>query len=337
MSQFLETVCATLQKHRMLKPRDRVLVGVSGGPDSVALLTALVALRAQTRLFLRAVYVDHGRRPAAVQREMALVEKLGQRWQVPVSIARLRVPKKGGDSWEAAARAARYEALIRLARRYRCRAIALGHTQDDQAETVLMWLLRGAGTTGLSGIPPVRLSRKLQKKTSTTIIRPLIQCSRREVEQYLKDNRLRPLQDQTNRSERFLRNRIRRRLLPLLERRYNPQLRRHLSELAEIVRQDLDYLESQVTQEFRKVARRAHGRIRINRDKVRLLAPALRRGILRRSVETLQGGCQGFHKRHWTLMEELVTDGLLKALDLPHGLRAIVSDGTCVLSQKQKL
>ena len=324
MTDFLDTVRAAIEKYRMIKPGDRVLVGVSGGPDSAALLTALVAIRSEKRILLRAATIDHGTRAAAVRREIALVEKLGRRWQVPVSIVRLVIPKKGGESWEAAARAARYDALSRLARRYRCQVIALGHTQDDQAETVLMWLLRGAGTTGLSGIPPVRLLRTAPRKKNVTIIRPLIHCSRKEVEIYLKDHRIQPLRDRTNNSQRFLRNRIRKKLLPFLERRYSPQLRKHLSELAEILREDLGYLESCIAEEFRKVARLDKGRIRLARDKMRGLSPALRRGILRRSVEILQGSCQGFHKRHWMLMEGLVTDGTLKALDLPHGLRAVV-------------
>ena len=317
MSEFLGTVRETIEKHRMLRRGSRVLVGVSGGPDSLALLTALVALRQERGLTLLAAYVDHGLRPkASLHREADLVRKVGRMWNVPVRILHRLVRKKAGESLEASAREVRYEGLLSLARRMRCQAIAVGHTRDDQAETILMWILRGTGTTGLAGIPPVR------EGDSPRIIRPLIDCSRADVEMYLKANGLRALEDRSNRSPRFLRNRIRHGLIPLLEREYSPQIRERLANLAEILREDLGWMKEQVTDRFRQVARVRGDSIQLNRRMLKGEPTTLRRAILQHAVDRLQGNRHGFRTFHWLSLDRLLFNGSSGCLDLPHRIRA---------------
>lgn len=337
MTAFLDTVRSTIEKHRMLKFGDRVLVGVSGGPDSLALLSSLVALRDSFGLVLRAAYVDHGLRPAACRREAVLVRKLGRLWGVPVDILRRKVRRGGGESLEAAARAVRYQALVEAAARNRCRKIALGHTRDDQAETVLMWLLRGTGTTGLAGIPPVRNLERSAAGRSLKIIRPLIESSRAEVEAALEDHRIRALQDRSNRSLKFLRNRIRHELLPLLERQYNPRMRDHLSRLAEILRTDLDWIESQGKAAFRRLARVSKDRVRLDRIRMIRLPAALRRTALRLAIEGLQGNRNGFSSRHWGMLEQRMMEKRPSPVDLPHGFRAEFPDRHGVLIRRVNL
>ena len=307
----------------MLRSGDRVLAAVSGGPDSLALLAVLTALRDEYRLTLRAAYVDHGLRPAAARREAALVRRIGRLWGVPVSVARRAVQKEPGRSLEESARQARYEALTHLSVRRGCRTIALGHTGDDQAETMLLWLLRGTGTTGLAGIPPVRNLPRAHRRT-IRIIRPLIRCSRQEVQGYLRHLGIRPMSDQSNRSLRFLRNRIRHRLIPLLEREYNPKLRRHLASLAEILREDREWMESQFQAGLRQVASLGRQRLRLDRTSLIRFPSAVRKGLLRLGVRKMQGDLSGFHQRHWAALEELLCrkNG---AADLPRHLRAEVS------------
>ncbi len=318
----LEKIRATIDKYRMLRRGDSVLIGVSGGPDSVALLAALVALRNGLKLKLRAAYLDHGLRPGAARREAAFVKRLGRLWGVPVHLLRRKVRKSGGESLEAAARKARYETLAGLAIRTRSRRIALGHTRDDQAETVLIWLLRGTGTAGLAGIPPVREMRVGGPRGEKLwVIRPLIDCSRAELQEILRSHPVRPLKDRSNDSPRFLRNRIRRQLIPLLERQYNPQIQAHLSRLAGIIREDFGWLEQQARRDFRRRARSGKGRIRIDRGLAR--APAtLRKAVLRFSVERLLGNRDGFSARHWERLDALLCGAKVSDLDFPHGLRA---------------
>ena len=326
IATFLDTVRSTIDKHRMLRPGQRVLVGVSGGPDSLALLTALVSLREKYRMTLIAACVDHGLRAAAGS-EAKTVQKVGRMWGVPVTILRRKIRKIGGESLEENGRRARYEALIGLAKAKRCGTIAVGHTQDDQAETVLMWLLRGAGTTGLAGIPPVR-----EGAPSIRIIRPLLDCSRIQVESFLKSHGLRPCRDASNRSSRFLRNRIRHRLIPMLEKEFNPQLRAHLACLADILREDLSWMEAQTAQRFRQVARVGRTGVRLKSGEIRLLPPALRRQLLRKAVERLQGDCQGFAAEHWFSLDQFLCSGRRKGMDLPRDVRAQWRRGQLFLS-----
>jgi tRNA(Ile)-lysidine synthase len=198
-----ELIRDTLRRHAMLAGGERVLIGVSGGADSVALLAALVALAPSLRLDLHVLHVDHQLRPDSA-RDGVFVEDLGRRLGVPVSVERVRV--RPGGSVEEAARVARHAALEAAASRLGAARVALGHTADDQAETVLMRLLQGAGVRGLAAIPPVR----------GRIIRPLIRARRQEVEAALRAVGLAWLEDPTNRDPKFLRNRVRHELLPLL-------------------------------------------------------------------------------------------------------------------------
>jgi len=341
MTDFLDNAHAAISKHRMLRSGDRVLVAVSGGPDSLALLSALVALRSVLRIQLRAAYVDHGLRPAAARREAALVRRLGKEWGVPVTVLRRTVRKGKKDSPESSAREARYQALASLARRLHCASIATGHTADDQAETVLMRIFRGAGTTGLTGIPPVRyishpgpLPRgERVKGEGIRIIRPLLSCTRDQVIGYLRARRIRPLLDRSNLSDRFLRNRIRHRLISQLEREFNPQVRRHLCQLAELVREDLDWLTDEAGRRFRQVARVRQGKIRLQRALLRKELPALRKAVLRLAAARLQGDGQGFALRHWEMLDQLLLAQKPGAVDLPHRFRAVAQDGVLILSR----
>lgn len=339
---MLDTVRVSIRKHSMFRRGGRVLVGVSGGPDSLALLSALVALAPELKITLRACYVDHGLRPAAARREQALVRRYGKLWGVPVTVVKARVTRRGGQSPEAAARRARYDALWAVAKRLRCRAVAIGHTADDQAETVLMWILRGTGTAGLAGIPPCRLITPVSGtgyriKSGLRLVRPLLETPREEVTAYLKQQGIRPLLDRSNLSARFTRNRIRRDLIGRLEREYNPRLRQHLCSLAEIVRGDLDWLGKQAAAELRRVGRQGKKGIRLNRARLRVLHPALRRGVLRRAVERLQGDCSGFGYAHWVALEGLALNGAKGAADLPHGFRAEIIDGKTLLLRRSCL
>ena len=330
MDTFLETVRSAIERHQMIGTGERVLVGVSGGPDSLALLSALVALRDQKKIILHAAYVDHGLRPAAARREAALVQRVGRMWGVPTHLLHRVVRKGKGESLESAARRLRYQALSSTARSHRCRVIAVGHTRDDQAETVLMWLIRGTGTTGLTGIPPIR------RLDGSRIVRPLLDCSRSQVDGYLRSQGIQPMQDQTNRSLRFLRNRIRHELIPLVERRYNRQLRKHLAQLADILREDLGWLGDQLKEGFLRMARPGMGVVRLDRQRLRSKPAALRRGILRLAVERLHGNCHGFGSRHWIALDQLLLNGTHRRMDLPHGLKAEVSTPATLLLRSNR-
>lgn len=212
----------------------RLGVAVSGGPDSVALLGTLFELARRCDLRLTVLHVNHALRVESDQ-EQTLVETLCRYWQAPCVVERLTPPlhRKGIEAW---ARTERYRFFLHAKEQYGLAAVALAHTSDDQAETVLFRLLRGAGHRGLAGIP---------RQREGWIIRPLLDCSRKEVLDYLRVKQLPYVIDSSNFDPRYTRNKIRHELLPLLERDFSPRIRRHLFHCAEALRQEEEWLELQ--------------------------------------------------------------------------------------------
>lgn len=219
-SPFVRRVWQTIRERQLFSKGERVLVAVSGGADSMVLLETLTELRRALKLDLVAAYVDHGLR-RGTKRDSALVEKFAQSRGIPFE--RLIVKVEPRASLEEAAREARLEALSKRASRLGCTRIALGHTATDQAETVLLWLLRGTGIRGLAGMRPVRAQ----------FVRPLIDLTREEIRKHAARAKIPYRDDPMNADPRFTRNRIRKELLPALARTYNPQIARRLAALAD--------------------------------------------------------------------------------------------------------
>ena len=217
----------------MFVPGERVVVGCSGGADSSCLLHVLASGLPELGLSLTAVYVDHGlRQDTRAEREW--VERLAQSLGVEYVGARVDVAARvrtSGESVQEAARKLRYAALRQVAEERRASKIAVGHTRTDQAETVLMQVIRGTGIRGLGGIAPVL----------GEIVRPLLWISREETQAYCRAHGLEYVDDPSNASDIYLRNRIRSHLLPLLS-AYNPEVERHLAQLAEIAREEDAFL-----------------------------------------------------------------------------------------------
>jgi len=224
----------------MLAGGETVLVAVSGGADSVALLHLLHALAESWRLTLHVLHVDHGLRADSAA-DAAFVRALGARLGVPVDVERVHV---GAGSVEAAARLARYTALEAWAERLGAARIAVGHTLDDQAETVLMRVLDGAGVRGLAAIPPVR----------GRIIRPLVELRRAALREMLTAESIAWVEDPTNRDPKFRRNRIRHELLPLLETSYATDVIPALARVARLAREAVDALDRAATLELERLA-----------------------------------------------------------------------------------
>jgi tRNA(Ile)-lysidine synthase len=219
----------------MLVAGDRVLVAVSGGPDSVALLGVLAALSPDYGIELQAAHFNHQLRGEESSRDQACVGAATARLAVPCTFGRGDV-LPGAPNLEARARDQRYAFLTQAAAAPGCTKIATGHTLDDQAETVLMRLLRGTGWDGLAGIRAVRQGY---------IIRPLIECSRQQVLAFLESSGLPFCHDSSNQDRRFLRNRVRHEIMPLLE-AINPAVRRRLASAADVAAAESRLLEEQV-------------------------------------------------------------------------------------------
>jgi len=225
---MLNKLAEFARKYEMILPGDRIVCAVSGGADSVALLFGLYLLKDKLDITLEAAHFNHHLRGEESDRDEAFVRQLCDRYDIPLHLGRAQV-KPGKKGLEAAARDARYGFLQTLPGK-----IATAHTADDNAETVLMHLVRGTGLKGLGGIMPV----------NGRIIRPLLSVTRRDVEDFLNEYYVNHIEDSSNHSDDFLRNRIRHHVMPLLQLE-NPLLAQNLSQMALRLRLDEEYLSSQ--------------------------------------------------------------------------------------------
>ncbi|HKD45209.1 MAG TPA: tRNA lysidine(34) synthetase TilS [Candidatus Angelobacter sp.] len=237
---MIDRVRTYILQQRLLQPGDRVAVAVSGGADSVSLLRVLLELRQELGIVLSAAHFHHGIRGAEADADQLFVSELAGRFELELHVGAGDVPahaRRAKSSVETAARELRHRWFAGVLAQGKADKIATAHTLDDQAETVLMRLLRGAGARGLAGIFPAQKEKRL--------VRPLLKVSRRDVEAYLSTIGQAWREDASNRDPSHTRNRIRHELLPLLERDYNPAIRHTLAELAEIARADAEYWDAQ--------------------------------------------------------------------------------------------
>jgi tRNA(Ile)-lysidine synthase len=241
----LQKLLSFIREHRMLRAGDRLGIAVSGGADSVALLRAMLVLRGELGLVLSAVHVHHGIRGSEADSDAAFVEALAREHSLDLHHSRVDAPAVAREkrlSLEAAGRHVRYEYFNELIDSGVLDKIATAHTFDDQAETVLLRILRGAGLTGIAGIYPTLDGSDKRDDRKVRIIRPLLGTRRPELLAYLASLNQSWREDATNADVSFSRNRVRHELLPLLERDYNPAVRDVLNNLAEIARADSDFV-----------------------------------------------------------------------------------------------
>jgi len=317
---LLARVRAALRRHRMIAADARVVAACSGGQDSVALVHLLHRLRDEFRFELAIATLDHGLRGDDGRADVAFVRAFGESLGVPVyadAIDARALAQRDRVSAPVAARTARLRFLRRTASDLGATRIALGHTTDDQAETVLMHLLRGAGLDGLAGMAPVR----------PPFIRPLLGCWRRETAMYCGAHGLAFRTDPGNRDQRHLRVRLREHLLPLLEAEYQPRLREHLVALAADSADDAELLERQARESLRLTHRGEDGRVGLPANLLRGLSPALRRRLVRAILADLRGTRADLTREHLHAVDALLEPGA-RRVEVP-GV-AIARDGDTI-------
>ena len=317
---LLEQVTHAIRRQQLFASGARLVVAVSGGADSVALLHLLSLLHAPWRLTLHVAHLDHGLREHSA-RDAAFVRVLARRWQLPVTIERRDVAgrcRREGWSLEDGARRLRYQFLADVARRHSASCIALAHTADDQAETVLMRLVRGTGLLGLGAIPARR------PLGEHWVVRPLLEVWREDIVAHLRQAQLAHCEDPSNQDRRFVRNRIRHELLPLLERHYNPNIKGALAQLAEQSRWDYAYLQDAAGRQWRRAARvHPPAQVAMRVAVFRRQPKAIQRQLIRRAIQQIRVEEGRWEFRHWLEIERLFTAqcsaGTL--LDLPGGVQ----------------
>ena len=280
---FERKVETFIRERALLMPEDRVLVGVSGGPDSVSLLACLLHLSAKWKWDLCIGHVDHGLRGEESAADRDFVRDLVETWGLRTAIRAVRIDKgevhSTGQSFQEYARSVRYRVLHDMASGLSADKIALGHQADDQVETVLMWMMRGAGTGGLAGMSPQR---------GGIIVRPILDRSRAEVLEYLHFKHVQFRTDSTNAQPTYLRNRIRQTVIPLL-REFSPGIIKVMTRQAHILRDDHAYLENLARQAFEQCCLVEKGTVRVKCELLVELALPIQRRLMRLCVQQVMG------------------------------------------------
>ena len=308
----LDKVKNTIKRYNLIDRGDKILVAVSGGPDSVALTFLLNSLKKEFKISLHIVHLDHMLRKDS-DKDRKFVERLAGQLKIPITTAQINIKglaQKG--SLEEIARNARLGFFFKVARDIKTHKIALGHNLDDQAETVLMRILRGTGLYGLAGILPKREIAGYQ------IIRPLIEIRRRDIEAYLRKKKIKPRIDISNLGDIYFRNKIRNRLLPLLEREYNKNIKEVLSNMAQSLGYDYDYLIRHAKRTTKQ------SKTKLNLSKLAKLHPAIKRLLLRMCIAEIKGDTRRITFQHIREIEDLLLNRPANSIvDLPKGVSVV--------------
>ncbi len=298
MSSAIEkTVRQTIRQSSLLRPGDRVLVAVSGGPDSVCLLHLLRRMSEEFGISIHAAHLDHQLRPES-GREADFVRDLCARWGVPLAVRSVEIAaeaRRRRMGIEETAREVRRDFLRETAVRQECRVVALGHHRGDQAETVLHRFLRGSGSTGLAGMQAVAFP----------FVRPLLEVSRAGILAYLQQNQLSWVEDPSNYDRVFTRNRLRNEILPLL-REFNPRLEESLAGFALRTSIEEDFWREQTEVALLSLSTFSQDDCRLDCQSLQALHPALRARALRQALNRLRGGLHGIAAIHLEHLEALL-------------------------------
>lgn len=315
--KFFSIVAQTIREHGLFEPGDSVLVGVSGGPDSVALLHVLIDLAPAFSLRLGIAHLNHGLRGSASDRDAAFVSSLAQQFHLECYSEKIDVRdfrRRHRLSMEEAARTVRFRFFAKIAAQHGFDKTALGHHLDDNAELVLMYMLRGSGPLGLSGIPLLR---------DGGIVRPLMGLTRSQIIDFLIEKKIRFVSDETNADDGFLRNRVRNRLIPVLKKNYNPRIIETLNRQSSILREEEKWLDSVVEPIFRQaVIDERDDRITISIHRIDPLHTGAKRRVIRKAIQRVKGNLRRIRFSHVDAVIRMADRGpSCGSLDLPDRIR----------------
>lgn len=309
-----EKVLNTIKKYELIQNGNNIVIGVSGGPDSMALLNILISLKENKKIDCNLVvaHINHGIRKEADE-ETEYVAEFCKKHNISCYIKKEKVEelaKKEKIGTEEAGRKLRYSFFEEVAKNVNASKIATAHTANDNSETVLMNIIRGSGTSGLKGIEVKRDGR---------YIRPLIKCSRKEIEEYCTKNKLNPKQDKTNKENIYTRNKIRNQLIPYIEENFNPSIISSLNRLSELANQENEYIEKQVKKAYNEILIEEHlGNKDIQRENEVILdlkkfnneEIVIKNRLVLYTINRLLGTCQNIEKIHITDIVKLCNNNI---------------------------
>lgn len=292
-----QKVIETIKKYNLIEKGDKIVIGVSGGPDSITLLNILKELKENNELDIKfdiyVAHINHLIRKEATSDE-EYVKKYCQNNNIECFIKRVKVEeiaKQEKIGTEEAGRNIRYEFFNEILKKTNSNKIAIAHNKNDNAETILMNLLRGSGSKGLKGIEAKR----------NNIIRPLIECNRLEIEEYCEKNNLKPRIDKTNKENIYTRNKIRNLLIPYIEKEFNPNIIETLDRLSKVIKEENDYLEKTVKETYKEILveeDKKNKQIILDLKKFNNLEKVIKNRIVLYTINKLFGNNKGIEKKH---------------------------------------
>lgn len=307
-------VIETIKKFNMLNNGENVVVGLSGGADSCALTHILARLSEKMDLHITAVHINHGIRGEEAERDERSAEEFCRRLNIEFIAYHCDIPSeaaKRGIGEEEAGRLVRYEKFYETAEKKNGAKTAVAHNMNDKAETLIMNLCRGAGMKGLAGIKPV----------SGSIIRPLIFCTRDEIEKYCDDNNIEYCTDSTNLQNEYTRNKIRNILLPWLSENINPAAAMNMANASELLREEEEYLESKAQEQYKKLLKDSgDGFVSLNADGLASEHGVIRRRVLRIALRSLRPDMRDFGRKHTESAEDILMGDTGRRISLPGGI-----------------
>lgn len=288
-----EKVLEVIKKYNLIKSGDKIVIGVSGGPDSITLLNVLLKIKKENIIDFNIIvcHINHMiRKEANSDEEYVLnfckkhnIEFFSKRIEVE------KIAKEKGIGTEEAGRIERYNFFYEILERTNSNKIATAHTANDNAETVLMNIIRGSGTQGLKGIEAQR----------GNLIRPLIECSRNEIEKYCEENNLNPRIDKTNFENIYTRNKIRNMLIPYIKENFNPNIIEGLNRLSELSKQENEYLEKVTQKAYKEILiKEQKNQIILDLNKYNLQETVIKSRLVLYTINMLLGTRNGIEKKH---------------------------------------
>lgn len=327
MKDFIDNVKAVILKNNLLNKDDKVVIGVSGGADSLCLLHVLNSIKNEIGIEIFAVHLNHQFRGAEADADAEFVEDICRKWEIPYKIASVDVPayaKQHGLSPEEAGREIRYKLFRDVKEIINANKIAVAQNLNDNVETILMRIFRGTGLEGLKGIDI----------SIDEIIRPLLETDRASIEEYCRQNNLEPRVDKTNLQPVYSRNKIRLELIPYLKESFNPNLNEGIVRLSQIIKEENDYLEQQANKLMNSIVEIEEQRLLIKINNLIELHQAMQKRLLRKAVEQLAETLNGYEYKHFQGIIELLDKGTGAALELPKNIRAYISYENLILTKK---
>jgi len=326
MSSLIKKIQNFSHQFDLWKEGDKIVVGVSGGPDSVCLLDILVNLAKKKKFELLVAHINYGLRGRDSDNDEIFVRELAQKYNLKIEVLNAKKESKI-SSTENNLRNIRYDFFRKIIKENNFDLIAVAHNRDDQAETILMRLIRGSGLLGLQGIRP----------KNDDIIRPLLDTSRVEIIDYLKENKLIYRVDKTNKENKFFRNRIRNKLIPLIEKEYNPQIKEILASSVGNIADDYDFIFKSAEKIFKKIAFDEDKKAYFFASKQFVKNhPALQKQVLRKIIFSLKNNLLNIESAHLEEIIKIVKSDKNKSQKLKFGKLNIDKKGDILYISTEK-